>query len=197
MLWPVAALVVYFSLSRSARLPALEGISLPLAVLAVRGWARLRLPGPVAVAAVAVAVLPGMVYSAQTFRDTVDAHGVPYTIRDDERAALRYLAHRPPRGPVLSPDYIGTTVPALAGRRTLAAYPALDLGRKGPGAVTAVFDAHEPIDMARGVVRKLHPPFLLSDCRHRTNLTPALAPLGYTRRGFGCAAVYERGVAQP
>src|SRR5205085_2387962 len=97
---------------------------------------------------------PGMVYSAQTFRDTVDAHGVPYTIRDDERAALRYLAHRPPRGPVLSPAYIGTTVPALAGRRTLAGYPALDLGKKGPGAVTAVFDASLqgplPILLGRG-----------------------------------------------
>ena len=44
---------------------ALGGLSLPLAILAVRGWRRLRLPAVAGAAAVALITVPGTVYWAR------------------------------------------------------------------------------------------------------------------------------------
>jgi hypothetical protein len=50
-LWPAAALLTYVVLSPSVPAHAFEGISLPLAVLSVRGWRALRLPAAAGAAA--------------------------------------------------------------------------------------------------------------------------------------------------
>jgi hypothetical protein len=192
LLWPAAAVAVYLTLARDGRLPALAGVTLPLAVLAVRGWNRLRLPRIAAVAALAAATLPGMLYSAQTFRDTVRAHSVPYTIDDSERAALKYLARAPEQGGVLSTSYLGTTVPAMTGRHAWVGYSSLVPG-SSPRAreADAFFDGTLPPTLARALVDRAGALYLLSDCRKRTGLEPIVGPLGFTRTSFGCASVYQ------
>src|SRR5207237_10163288 len=63
VVWPLAALVLYLTVDE-VRFPFLRGVSLPLAVLAVRGWPVAR-PRPVlAAAALAACTLPGLVYQA-------------------------------------------------------------------------------------------------------------------------------------
>jgi hypothetical protein len=62
--------MVYFALASDDRLPALEGITLPVAVLAARGWHRLRMPAALGATGLAAATIPGMLYSARTLRDT-------------------------------------------------------------------------------------------------------------------------------
>ena len=70
LLWPVAALSLYVVMDPSARLLALPGLTLPLAVLSVRAWTRW---GPRRGGALAIALLtiPGMAYFAHTYRDGV------------------------------------------------------------------------------------------------------------------------------
>jgi hypothetical protein len=193
VLWPVAALAVYFALDGSARLPALQGVSLPLAVLAARGWSRLRMPRALGVTALAVAALPGMVYSAQTFRDTVTGQGVPYTIGESERMALHYLARGSRHGVVLAPQGIGVTVPAFAGLRVVVASASLD--QRLHGRARQLFLGGLTPDGAARVITSIGPSYVLTDCRHRADISRLVGPLGFVRRRFGCAAVYASGGA--
>ncbi len=80
ILWPLAALLVYLALGRDARGSALEGVTLPLAILAVRGWQRLALSRGWAYVALFLAIVPGAFYSAHTFYDTFRDRNVPFAL---------------------------------------------------------------------------------------------------------------------
>jgi hypothetical protein len=89
-LWPCVALASFLFLARSDRLYALSGVALPLGVLAVRAWPR-RLPLSAATAALVLLTVPGFVYSAQTFRDTVRANSAQFRVKSgvvDQGAAV-------------------------------------------------------------------------------------------------------------
>ena len=58
LLWIGACVVTYF-VNDSFAPHALQGLSLPFAVLAVRAWRRLRLPAVLGVAGVALITIPG------------------------------------------------------------------------------------------------------------------------------------------
>lgn len=188
LLWPVVSLAVYFGLQSSYFYHALAGLTLPLAVLAVRGVRRLRLPAPVAAAALALATLPGMAFAvAVLVRD-----GDLRVLRPGEAAALDYLEDAGRPGAVMAPVRLGRAVPAFTGRQTWVGHPtwtpanplresqaeALFSGRLDPVAARALVDA-------AGVA------FLVSDCEHRHSLAPALGARLASVRGFGCAAVYS------
>ena len=191
--WPLAALVVYFGTSQFPY-HALQGISLPLAVLAVEGWQQLRASraavlGLLLVAAVTV---PGAVYEVRTFRDSERSHAAPYWFTAGERAALRYLEATPTPGGVIARQYLGAAVPAFTGRRTwvgewtwtpeygarVALSELLMAGRLSP-------------DRARQLVASTGARFALTDCRAPAPLGRLLGPLVVSKRAFGCAAVYE------
>jgi hypothetical protein len=150
--WPVASFVV-FVLSATAAgatpLHAFEGITIPLAVLAVRGvqsarWpATVRLPGlarlptlsrrpslsrlprlsrrpAFAAAAIALAVVPGAIYQLNLARQlALPTHDNANFIERDERSALDYLADKKEAGGVLTRSYLGALVPSRTGRHTL------------------------------------------------------------------------------
>ena len=66
LLWIACAFVTYFV--NDAFAPhALQGLSFPFAVLAVRGWQRLRLPAALGAVAVALVTIPGLAYDARKF----------------------------------------------------------------------------------------------------------------------------------
>jgi hypothetical protein len=187
-LWPFAAILVYFALRESWFYHAFAGLSLPLAVLAVRGWQRFRLPRPVAVATCLALTLPGGVFAVQKLvQGKADHFFTP-----DENRALVYLNHSRRPGPVLAPQDIGVAVPAFTGRNTwVGHYNWTPDYEPRKSRAEALFDGRLRRSDARQLVRESKAAFLLSDCRGRTDLKPALGSMLLGVRRFGCAAVYE------
>jgi hypothetical protein len=187
-LWPAAALLVYFSLQQTWYYHAFVGLTLPLSILAVRGWHRLRLPRIVAVATILVLTLPGMAYAVQELRDTKRDHFLAY----GEKDALDYLERSPHSGPVLAPLWLGQAVPAFADRRTWVGhyYWTPDYGSR-LSRTEAMFSGGSSAADARALVRETRAAFVVSDCRHAADLKQELRPMISGVRRFGCATVYE------
>jgi hypothetical protein len=199
LLWPVAALLVYFVLAPSFRGHGLIGITVPLAVLAVRGWKRLGawrpapLRGPaVAVAAVLALTVPGIVFTTLRYRSIVDAGTQGGTLTGDEARAMRWLARSGEPGGVLAPALIGAAVPVETGRHTWVGHasttPAYYL--RAAFAET-LFDGRFSTADARRLVAGAQVGFLLSDCRGRSRIDAQIRPLLARTLSFGCATVYE------
>jgi hypothetical protein len=199
--WPVAALVIFFiSASNVSGTPlhAFQGITIPLAVLAIEGFRRLgfaQLPGRWAVAAllVAAATVPGTVNQLRTAVQLSRATpGNANFITRDEQHALDYLDRDPARGGVLTRFYLGTLVPAATGRRTFIGDCLWSEPNCIPRAHMAqtLFDGAMSTRRARAFVRGTGARFVLADCRTRADLDHELTPLIESVQHFGCAAVY-------
>ena len=192
LLWPVAALAVYFSLQQSWFYHAFGGLSLPLAVLAVRGWRSVGLPRAVAVAAVVAATLFGMIFAVSKFRETSDDHFLP----ESEARALDYLEDAPRDGPVLAVQRLGIAVPAFTGRQTWVGHyywtPGYDDRRVR---ADDLFGGRLDPAGARALVLESRAAFVLARCEGSADLRPLLGDLVRDVRRFGCATVYEVGPA--
>jgi hypothetical protein len=201
--WPLAALVIFgFSQTGLAGAPlhAFNGITIPLAVLAVEGVQQLgfrRLPRwrLIAAAVVAAATIPASISTISLANSWVR----PYTYRATfiprgERSAFRYLAAAKQSGGVLArATYVGLVVPAESGRRTyvgtcLWSQPNCD---QRVVATANLFNGVDGPAEARAFVRSTGARFLLEDCNSHANLTKLLGSLVASERHFGCAAVYE------
>jgi hypothetical protein len=206
MLWPAACAAVYFVVPQFPP-HALAGVTLPLAVLAVRGWSRIRaalrvpvhLARGLAVAAVAAGCLPAAVLHAQDVR--ADLSGTvagalarqQFRLTADQAAAVAYLAHAPRSGGVLAPWLLSMSVPGLTGRTVYAGHPQWQ-----PHAHVAVdgvfFDPglNDPTGrLRRAILRSSRAVFVVADCHEPAQLAHALAPVTRPVRRFGCVAVYE------
>jgi hypothetical protein len=193
--WPLAALAAYFTTSQFAY-HALQGITLPLAVLAVAGWRRIAdfgsLARPIiAVALVLAATVPGAVYELKVFRDSERSGAAPYWLTPGEHDALVYLDHAHGSGAVLARDYLGSTVPPFTGRHTWVGEftwtPQYVL--RSTLAERLMAGRMSPLQ-ARGFVSATGVAFVLSDCRKPAQLAAALGPMVSSRHQFGCASVY-------
>jgi hypothetical protein len=192
LLWPLAALAFYFQFSPSYPYHAFSGMTLPLAVLAVRGWHRHHLPAALGVLSVAALTLPGMALALNDYRKQAKAHNAPHFITDDEDRALRYLRESARPGGVLSSAYLGQAVPALTGRYTWVGHQTWTpdfLERAGEA--EALFDGRLSQQDAQAFVRETGAAFLLSDCKRRADLEPVLDPLVAGAERIGCATVYR------
>lgn len=87
LIWPLAALIVYI-VNEQFPPHAFNGLSLPLAILAVRGWSRLRLPALAGAAALAIAIVPAMTDPIGPLRRAVQYGGPLYLLTDDQYAGL-------------------------------------------------------------------------------------------------------------
>ena len=201
--WPLAALLVYL-LSATALsatpLHAFEGITLPLAVLAVDGLRRAsrrrRIPGrrTLAIAAIAAATIPATLYLLHTAAPYVAPQaGNANFITRDESSALSYLARDPVKGGVLTRFYLGEIVPERADRRTLVG----NCLWSQPHCLSTAYAAQRLFDgalspaSARSFVQSTGARFLLVDCETPTNLQHMLAALIVSTQKFGCASVYQ------
>jgi hypothetical protein len=200
--WPFAALAVWvLSATELSATPlhAFEGITVPLAILAVQGaqrlgWNRLPRRRLLGALAVALATVPATVYLLSDAATLVaPSAGNASFIASDEHRALEYLAHDPQAGGVLTRFYLGTVVPAQTGRKTFVG----DCLWSAPGcslraqAAQGLLDGTLPADIARTLVRSSGARFVLADCQAAGALTSTLAPITVSVHRFGCASVYE------
>jgi hypothetical protein len=201
-LWPLAAVVIYFMSATALSatpLHAFDGLTLPLAALAVAGVQRARLTRLprarlVGAAAIALGTIPANAYAMAVAHQYTDpTPGNANFITHDERDALAYLNRSPTPGGVLTQFYLGEAVPARTGRHTFVGdclwsepkciprslqADALFLGAKSPAA-------------ARRFVRDSGARFMLFSCAVHTDLRSELGSLIASVRHFGCATVYE------
>jgi hypothetical protein len=191
--WPVIAIVVYL-FSTEFPYHALEGIAIPLAVLAVAGWRKVprrgRLASTLGVLAALALALPGAGYEFTNLRDSQRTSAYSYWLAPSDHDALRYLEHLRPQGGVLARYEIGMAVPAFTGRRTWVGEfswtphflprvneaEQLFQGRMGPG-------------RAGRFVASVGARYALADCGARVDLPRLLGPLVASTARFGCASV--------
>ena len=178
-LWLAAAALAYLALPDS-RDAALEGISLPLAILAVSGWRRLKLSPRVAWVAVALAVLPGAAYSADTFWDYFRSHDVPFGLRRGEQQAM--LSLQRVRANVLATAYLAPALPAITSfvGRPLSIPPFL-------------LDAPVSTSAAQRFLTSANIRAVILDCvSSHQDLAGVIPRVGLARQNFGCARVFRR-----
>ncbi len=199
--WLIAALVVFaVSASGEAATPlhAFEGITVPLAVLAVQGlqrlgWSRPRHQAVAAVLAIAAFTLPALAYDLLNARDLVAYQPSKASfIRPGERTALNYLARDPVRGGVITRSYLGALVPGETGRHTLVGDCLWSEPNCPQRLVTVrnLFTGRLSTTAARRIVLSSGARFLLADCRRTVDLTRLLGRVVTSQHRFGCARVY-------
>jgi hypothetical protein len=200
--WPLAAFAIFVLSGTSigaTPLHSFQGITIPLAVLAVEGlqiigWGRIQRP------VLAGAVLVGLFTIPTTFEELKIAQGLaaPTTnnanfIQPNERDALNYLENLKQPGSVLTRSYLGAYVPGKTGRRAYVG----DCLWSEPGCLTLTSNANTlfqgsltPAD-AQKLVLNSGARFVLADCQTTADLPKLLGPIIRSAHGFGCAAVYE------
>ena len=199
---PATAMIWAFAYTSLGATPqhALNGLPLPMAVLAVvgvhrAGLDRLAHGRLLAGLAVALATVPGTVYTlayAHTF--IKPARGNANFITPDENRALRALDLDPTPGGVLTENYLGAAVPGLTGRATFVGN-CLWSQPNCPARKTMVddlFAGRLSVAAARRFVTNSGARFLLADCRTRPGpIAAQLAGLIVSERRFGCAIVWQ------
>jgi hypothetical protein len=200
--WPIAALVVY-ALSATGisatPLHAFEGITVPLAILAVQGvqragWRRVPRRRLIGALVIAAATVPATAYGLSIAQDFMaPTAGNANFITRDERRALDYLNRDRDDGGVLTRFYLGSVIPARTGRRTFVGNCLWSEPGCTPRAQVAqnLFDGTLTPPVARRFVRSTGARFILTDCESRPNLKKMLGSLILSVQRFGCASVYE------
>jgi hypothetical protein len=201
--WPLAALAI-FGLSQTGisgtPLHAFDGITIPLAVLAVEGVQSVgfrRLPGwrLVAVAVVAAGTIPGSIAELQAAKyfGTPQGHNANF-IYTGERQALDYLAsNRQPGGVLARATYLGLIVPAETGRRTYVGgclWSEPNCSARIVNTRDLFLGSLKPAD-ARSYVRSTGARFLLKDCYSPEVVPKLLGSMVVDTKRFGCASVYQ------
>lgn len=187
LLWPVASLAVYFALQSSFFYHAFAGLTLPLAVLTVRGAQRLRLSRALGAFGVALLTVPGMALAVALFVRGSDER----VLEPGEAAALDYLERSDRPGAVLAPVRLGRTVPAFTGRNTWVGHPTWTPSNPlREQQADDLFSGRLEPAAAAELVSSAGVSFLVADCEHPGDLRPALGPALTSVRRFGCATVY-------
>ncbi len=202
--WPFAAygLLRFIQLAHVGTFPkdSLQGLSIPLAVLAVIGVSRLPLGLPsvakVALGSVVVCALLGPPVLREV--NAARALGVPtvfgpepYLINPSESDALRFLNTAAGPGAVLSSVYLGQTVPAETGRRTWVGILSWTPNyNKRVVLAQELFSGNLTAPASVNLVLSSRVRLLLADCTSQANLSVLLEPIVQSVHRFGCAAVY-------
>jgi hypothetical protein len=200
--WPVAAFGIFLLSGTSlgaTPLHAFEGITIPLAVLAVEGvqmlgWRRLSRPMLIGTALVALFTIPATYYEINEARINVaPTHNGSNFITRGERDALNYLARDRDDGGVLTNYYLGDAVPGFTGRRTYVGDCLWSEPNCYGRAVNAgwLFGGGATPAAARSFVLDTGARFVLADCATTADMRKLLGPIVLSEQTFGCAAVYE------
>jgi hypothetical protein len=197
LLWIAGCLITYF-INDSFAPHALQGLSLPLAVLIVRGGQRLHVPWPLGLLAVGVLTIPGLAYDARKFVNTArNEKLVQYYLPHDDARALDWVSGHAPPGGILSPTPFALVVPAQTGRAVWVGHGYWSRDYFGRARqVDRLFTGRMKAARARAFVTSTGASLLVADCRHHANLTRPLGSLIGAAHRFGCARVYVLRAAQ-
>jgi hypothetical protein len=193
LLWPLVTLLVYAVFTRSFYYHLISGLTIPLAVLAVRSFdPRALVARLAAVVAIAACTLPGHAYLLDSFRDDVNGGGLARYLRGGESAALHYLDDSPRDGAVLARVYLGAAIPAFTGRRTYVGHPSWtpDFYERDRQTDRLFHGRMSPAE-ARDLIRRSGAAFAVTDCNEPLDLRALAGPLVVGELHFGCATVYE------
>jgi hypothetical protein len=207
--WPIAALGEYglISLTHVGTFPShsLQGLGIPLAILAVLGATSLRLSVKplvglcVGTGIVVLLLVPSLANELNGARaigkSSLLGGSEPYLITSSENSALEYLRRDPVAGSVLAPVYLGQTVPAETGRRTWVGIkswtPDYQLRIR---LASELFSGQLTRAEALDLLQASKVTFLLSDCSgHDFGLARFLGSAIRSVQRFGCATVYTVG----
>jgi hypothetical protein len=195
LLWIPASLATYVTVG-SFPSHALEGLSLPLGVMMVRGWNRLlasrrRFRLAAGALALGAVTLPGMAYDARSFRDAADRWSQGYYLSPPDAEALRWVESRAPRGGVLARTLFSLAVPSRTGRQVWVGHEFWSQDWASRTRIAAeLFGGSLGAQTLRLVVLLSRARLVVSDCAVRTDLGPPLEPILASIRRFGCATVY-------
>jgi hypothetical protein len=201
-MWVPAALVIYV-LSATALsatpLHAFNGITIPLALLAVKGvrtsgLAEIRWGRLLAGAAVLLGTVPANVYAmAYAHNYTSPQPKNANYVRADELRAVRYLGGDRDPGGVLTQFYLGDMVPGFTGRQVFVGDCLWTEPRCIPRSEAAdrFFQGHMSPAAARRFARETGARFILASCNPHVDLRRWLGAMIVATRHFGCAAVWE------
>ncbi len=194
--WPVMAILLYLLLQRSFIYHALEGVTLPWAVLAVRGLDRFGARRAWVWVSVAIMTAPGTLFSGSYLGRTL-ADRTQYYVTTDEALAMNYLASAPGAGPVLAPFYLGKDVPFRTGRSTWVGHPTWtpDFATRQKTADQLFAGSLTAAD-ARRLVIQSGAGYLLSGCSDKNAMADELRPILGASHRFGCATVYSVDLAR-
>lgn len=198
--WPIAALAIYVISATglsATPLHAFEGITIPLAVLAVgavrRAWHRRPRRRMLGWLAVGVATIPAGGYLLSSARSLVaPMRENANFITAPERDALRYLARSEQGGGVITRFYLGSLVPGAAGRRTFVGdclWSAPRCAARAKATRMLLDGSLGPL-ATRALVLWSGAHFVLADCESAAGLASLLRPITRSVHRFGCAAVY-------
>lgn len=207
VLWLAAAGAVYLLVPEFPP-HALSGITLPLAVLAVRGWRRAQLLprrrglvrplGAVGVLLALAFTVPGGVNQA---RGPVNSFGESFSsaytrrlllVGPNQAAALAYVGHAARDGAVLAPWMLSLTVPAFTGRTVYAGHggwqPASNVAQTTMFFNGALVDRNDAV--RKRILAQSRASFVIADCA-TPSLAATLNRLLVPAKHFGCVTVYR------
>jgi hypothetical protein len=195
-LWPVMALAVFYLPAGTFPAHAMQGIAIPLtilATLALRDRLGARALGVALVAGILlVLIVPGLVHRVDQLRGAVHAGLQPFFLEPDERDALRYMERSEEPGGVLAPYFSGQVIPAYTGRPTWIGAMSWTPDFKARGkTVNRLFRGGMDAASAERLVRRTGAGFIYSDCRGRADIAQLVAAVTDPPLRFGCAAVYR------
>lgn len=200
--WIPATLVIWvFSTTAAGATPlhAVNGLPVPMAVLAVLGVRRVGLDRlahgrALAVAAIAIVVVPGTVYTmADAHNFTNPTPGNANFVTPGESRALDYLRRDPAPGGVLSKFYLGEAIPGVTGRHDFVG----DCLWSEPNCfgrsrmVDQLLAGRLSAAQARRFVSRSGARFLLAGCGTSFDPRGQLGDLVLSTRRFGCATLYQ------
>ena len=195
LLWGLCCMATV-GLSFTGQYHALDGLALPLGVLAVAAWPRRheRWRRLVSIACVLLALAPTAGYAVRSFARLHDSSLTQYTEleRADVRAAA-VAAGRAGGRPVLAPVALGTAIPALTGAVSWVGHPiwtpdhlARELAAERLFSGEAAPEEMHYFVLATGAAAIVEP------CAFGGEIEAELSRLGYRRLRVGCARVFVR-----
>jgi hypothetical protein len=195
-LWPAAALLVFYQPAGTFPFHALQGLTLPLVVLAMIGVRDLLGERPlsplVGVAIAALMIVPGTIYRIRDLRGAVNKSFQPFFLTPEEHEALAYLDRQPESGGVLTPLYSGQVVPAHTGREAwVGAISWTPDYERRRALADRLFAGDMDVREAERLVRRSGARFLYVDCHGRADIRRLVAAVTEPPLRFGCAAVYR------
>ena len=196
LLWLLATLAT-IAISPSGQYRALDGLAMPVAVLAVRAWPESRYRGRawlLATLALAGALIPFAWFAVGALRHLRSPQVTAYTELEPSDVRAAELAAAGARGaPVLAPAALGTAIPALTGAVSWLGHPIWTpnyVERKTQA--TELFAGALTPAQARRLVRSTGAGALVEPCGFTGLREHVLVPLGFQSTRVGCAVVYTR-----